>query len=121
MQEPIKEPPPLKRRFQIHLSTAIVLMFVAGGLIWANVTPNKNYGLGCSEGIYHKSVWYGWPFSCIFDIKLSNSLFDWVGKHYRWIIDWNKSVLNLLIALLLVFLVYFLCEWLIRRRAARKV
>ena len=25
--------------FQIHLSTAVVLMFVAGGLIWANTTP----------------------------------------------------------------------------------
>src|SRR5438477_160602 len=30
------EPPP-RNRFQIHLSTAIVMMFVAGGLIWANV------------------------------------------------------------------------------------
>src|SRR5689334_11537731 len=29
--------PPRRARFQIHLSTAIVLMFVAGGLIWANV------------------------------------------------------------------------------------
>jgi len=25
--------------FQIHLSTSIVLMFVAGGLVWANVSP----------------------------------------------------------------------------------
>src|SRR5258708_1341791 len=30
----------VKRRFiQIHLSTAIVLMFAAGGLLWANLTP----------------------------------------------------------------------------------
>jgi hypothetical protein len=29
--------PPRRKRFQIHLSTAIVLMFVAGGSIWANV------------------------------------------------------------------------------------
>ena len=29
------EPPP-RKRFQIHLSTAIVMMFVAGVLIWLN-------------------------------------------------------------------------------------
>jgi hypothetical protein len=28
--------PPRRKRFQIHLSTAVVLMFVAGGIIWAN-------------------------------------------------------------------------------------
>jgi hypothetical protein len=28
---------PLRAWFQIHLSTAIVLMFVAGGLVWANI------------------------------------------------------------------------------------
>ncbi|HLX61854.1 MAG TPA: hypothetical protein VKX17_11275 [Planctomycetota bacterium] len=28
--------PPRRARFQIHLSTAIVLMFVAGGLMWIN-------------------------------------------------------------------------------------
>ncbi|HEY3323514.1 MAG TPA: hypothetical protein VGP72_23880 [Planctomycetota bacterium] len=33
---------PKKRRlFQIHLSTCIVLMFVAGGLLWLNVAPHR--------------------------------------------------------------------------------
>ena len=30
---------PRRPWFQIHLSTAIVLMFVAGGLVWANIRP----------------------------------------------------------------------------------
>ena len=30
-----------RKRFQIHLSTAVVLMFVAGGLIWANIAPRR--------------------------------------------------------------------------------
>src|SRR5580765_8505531 len=34
------EAPP-RKRFQIHLSTAIVLMFVAGALIWANIRPTR--------------------------------------------------------------------------------
>ncbi len=29
--------PPRRKRFQFHLSTAIVMMFVAGGLSWANL------------------------------------------------------------------------------------
>jgi len=32
------EPPP-RKRFQIHLSTAIVMMFVAGALMWAIIIP----------------------------------------------------------------------------------
>ena len=31
------KPPPRRVRFQVHLSTAIVLMFAAGGLMWANM------------------------------------------------------------------------------------
>lgn len=58
--------------FQIHLSTAVVLMFVAGGLIWANITPQH----GCLELLYgdvenvvihrwhtdYQATWYGFPF-----------------------------------------------------------
>ncbi|HLX63075.1 MAG TPA: hypothetical protein VKX17_17530 [Planctomycetota bacterium] len=37
---------PRRARFQIHLSTANVLMFVAGGLIWANVNGRRVEGRG---------------------------------------------------------------------------
>ena len=33
--------PPRRKRFQIHLSTAMVMMFVAGGIIWANVRETR--------------------------------------------------------------------------------
>lgn len=33
----------MKRPFQIHLSTAIALMFAAGALMWANLTPETAY------------------------------------------------------------------------------
>jgi uncharacterized protein (DUF2062 family) len=35
------QPPSKRRFFQIHLSTAVVLMFVAGGLMWANLVPHR--------------------------------------------------------------------------------
>ena len=33
--------PPRRKRFQIHLSTAVVMMIAAGGLIWANVRGRR--------------------------------------------------------------------------------
>ena len=33
--------PTRRRWFQVHLSTCVVLMFVAGGVIWANVRVQK--------------------------------------------------------------------------------
>src|SRR5437588_769646 len=54
--------PPPRMRFRIHLSTAIVMMFVAGGLIWAN--------LGHKVGVrdYH----FGWPIEVhYFDYNVS--------------------------------------------------
>jgi len=53
----------MKRRwFQIHLSTAVVLMFVAGGLLWANMMPRWRYmDQGFSEPYFFNDG-YGWPF-----------------------------------------------------------
>ena len=45
---------------QLHLSTCVILMFVAGGIIWCNVR------------FYHDWAWgYGWP--CMFYIPGSGS------------------------------------------------
>ena len=48
--------PPRRPFFQIHLSTAIVLMFTAGALVWANVT--KQWVLVLSNAGWA----FGWPF-----------------------------------------------------------
>src|SRR5438105_4088179 len=42
---------PKRRWFQIHLSTAIVLMFVAGGLLWMNLMPAQFILIENSFGI----------------------------------------------------------------------
>jgi hypothetical protein len=51
---------PKKRPWlQFHLSTAVVLMFVAGGLLWANSVPEHR---DWSDSLYENSVTtYGWP------------------------------------------------------------
>src|SRR5258708_4146262 len=57
--------PPRRMRIQIHLSTAIVLMFVAGGIIWANITPEEvRPGIPPTDirGIdAYPFTGYGWP------------------------------------------------------------
>ncbi len=61
--------PPPRKRFQIHLSTAIVTMFVAGALIWANIIPQKRSGrLG--EADWYIEIWYGRPFECVVRVVL---------------------------------------------------
>lgn len=138
-----------RKRFQIHLSTAIVLMFVAGALIWANVRMNRTEKIqrpGISLTAFEKMTivgeeeysshrqprgdwagslnrYYGMPF----DAKYSqNTLWLNFNNYQGHIVStrdiWSiKAVaLNVLIAFTALIGVAFTCEWLIRRRPARK-
>src|SRR4051794_22733661 len=59
-----------RRWFQIHLSTAIVLMFVASGLLWLNLKDFYNSQLDYSA--FSPEVRHvGWP----------------VRVHFRWDVD----------------------------------
>jgi len=51
---------PTKKRpwFQYHLSTAVVLMFVAAGLLWLNVRGGAEYGSLSQHDGYQ---YLGWP------------------------------------------------------------
>ena len=63
---------PKKRAwFQIHLSTAIVLMFVAGGITWGNVTEEKwqwsDREMPNAEPTTCSA--HGWPFYAIINFQ----------------------------------------------------
>jgi hypothetical protein len=114
--------PPRPKRFQIHLSTAIAMMFVAGGLTWANVRINKSTDQRAllkaagADDVYMLCE-RGWPLTChealVYVINIDRSE-GWglAGSESNWI--------NLLAAFTALILVWLVCEWLIRRRAARK-
>jgi len=127
--------PPRRARFQIHLSTAIVLMFVAGGLIWANVTPSvfefggtiiekKGY-LDFKGDIVRRSV-FGWPWIA-YEVRTEYQYYYTDPRYPEVRFDpskkWNeKSIFcDIALALAILFAVWFLLEYLIRRRAARKM
>jgi len=126
-----------RKRFQIHLSTAVVMMFVSGGIIWANVSErlrrvdgdkgfqgdyfNKaEYGspiLGDGNWTGGKKYVRGWPceamqsLTLVEDYNLSARI--WTrGRAARY---WHASavVVNACIALAILFTALFSCEWLI--------
>ncbi len=105
--------PPPRKRFQIHLSTAIVMMFVAGGIIWANALQSDG---SSPEGAYRRYT-YGWPLEFYHRQFYGDILLEatW-GVYY----PYARIIIDLVVALAILFSTHFLCEWLIRRRAARK-
>ena len=136
--------PPRRKRFQIHLSTVIVLMFVAGGLIWANVRwrriENRHWGywmtiypLGSHEHTKHKIVvhGYGWPFHALeaqaFEVEAyrdeskvesSNAKEDEETGVNRWRI--LPLIADIVFVAAILGIVRFICERLIRSRSTQK-
>jgi len=134
-------PPPPRRRFQIHLSTAIVLMFVAGGLMWANVRyvmqdvpmgiidpqePNSNLA-GSGPTSCNVRV-YGWPALAIMYSPTTKDIIDIGysnGNYYPILAPLLRRslwgiCLNAITALAIFFFVWFILESLIRRRSSKK-
>jgi hypothetical protein len=92
-----------RRWFQIHLSTAVMLMFVSGGLIWANVEEVKRIGLTTRLG----HVWtQGWPWYWAVGVSYD--------KGYNF--DVYDLAKDTLIVLAILTAVAFACEWRIRRK-----
>jgi hypothetical protein len=116
----------MPERFQIHLSTAIVMMFMAGVLIWANVRSqimffNKHLeaGIQSADAVFE---YRGWPYT------VWNSLVDKDNLRYEGVvrrygpasITYKNAGKNAALAIATLFAVGFLSEWLIHRRASRK-
>ena len=123
--------PPRRKRFQFHLSTAIVMMFVAGGIMWLNVHMRIQR---IDFQVSSHWQWYyvpkqGWPIIALerYPYKLSVPSYPIIEvfmnhtENYT-IWEWQPIALCLdfLVALLLISLTWFVCEWRIRRNTARK-
>ncbi|HLX64732.1 MAG TPA: hypothetical protein VKX17_25905 [Planctomycetota bacterium] len=109
--------PARKRRFfQVHLSTAIMLMFAAGGLLWANSTKyfdetDKGHQVGCR----------GFPFAMWWsDNRLERDFGPLSWMNHDPVFSLPMAALDSFIAAVILFAVWFVCEAWIHRRAARE-
>jgi hypothetical protein len=102
---------PRRAWFQIHLSTAILMMFVAGGLMWANVVEDISYYWVqpyVGDPIRLELRKQGWP------IRFTEYyLYDSQKPNY-----W-KCAADFATALVILAAIAFVCEYFIRRREAR--
>lgn len=120
--------PPVKTRrawLRIHLSTALVLMVLAGGLVGLNV--RERVELGKTVGIPAHNFTecydrYGWPFDAIaswhFIWQLENGVRTNTQK--SWFLLENQLAADIAVFLSILFAVWFVLEWRINRQAAKR-
>ena len=112
--------PQRRSRFQFHLSTAIVMMFAAGGLMWSNTWERIDYRFEPNR--YDIRIrYYGFPFQAYSQWVSSLPPLPPPFDQYQWYngISW-MAIIDLAIALIILFSVWCACERLIRLRASRK-
>jgi hypothetical protein len=112
--------------FQIHLSTAVVLMIAAGGIIWAHMTEQLGPDfMEASDGEkFYTDGHFGWPFMAHFSDHHRPLIIGRYGPGDEGFINYSKTyysmaALDLAVALLILFALWVVCEWWIRPRAAR--
>ena len=119
-----------RRWFQIHLSTAILLSFVVGGLLWANLTPT--YGPMMPSGrddVRLKDETWGWPVAAYGRTMLISNAGDihrppahWYGDPsfgvftYSGTRNYDAVIADVIVAMLIFGAVAGLSEYLIARR-----
>jgi len=112
----------LKRRwFQIHLSTAVVLMITAGVLVWMNLRVSFN---GHMSEIDINS--HGWPCEAIYvlwearNVGISQDIPE-ASQYISWsVVDLTHVGIDTFVALAILAAVAVTLEWWIRRRDARE-
>lgn len=98
--------------FQFHLSTAIILMFVAAGLLWLNLNPpgGERWLPGFYVGLLEPGYWSvarGWPYTCW------NMYGNERDSHVTWY--YGHLTVDVVIAAGILVFVAVVCEWRIRR------
>lgn len=105
----------MRRRWQIHLSTAVVLMVVAGGLLWANFADPVCSG---ARDAAFAEEYFGWPveFSRVVFLDEKGAIIkkEWPILHCA--VGW-AILTDLAVALSILFNVAVVSEWAIWRES----
>ena len=137
---------PKKRRFwQFHLSTAVLLMFCAGLILYSNTNGRLGYVWLASPSVSLGYVNYGWPIcflSGCYEVEYpkgyevserhhSPNAGEVIGKRIRfgppfyledyYPIRWQTALaIDVAFAIAILVVVARISEWLIRNREGRK-
>ncbi len=95
-----------RRFFQLHLSTALILMLAASALLWANVVPEPDSG-----GMLVWALDYGWPM--IYRTEPGSI----VSNEPSWL-SYKHLLLNLAGAFAILLVIAAICECALRRKRA---
>ena len=137
--------PPRRRRLQLHLSTAIILMFAAGALTWLNISGRRVDSMGAiwypigfpmhgdemtesqflatkPNRFWHGSreTQHGWPFIAAqrkTEVVVNTEGQTTISKPTQ--LEWHRSAIieNIAAGLLILLAVWFLCEQFLFSRA----
>ena len=123
MREP-KQPVQIRRWFQFHLATAMLLMLVAGVLVWVNMRVRP-----VSDDIFLYLAYSKSPRIIIDDRPMRNEAGEhgWPWTGYRWfkayhnffefsMIYKSSICLNIIFGVGSLLAIAVICEWLIRRK-----
>ena len=120
--------PPKKRRFwQLHLSTAIILMLVVSASIGLNLSIRIGQSRGCGKLYSSIEDGYGFPCPCYWKCVSFHLMEDNetghltpYDEHAFTRIEYGRMLVDLIPILVLAGGTAVFCEWRIRRREGRK-
>jgi hypothetical protein len=104
------KPKPNSRWFQIHLSTAVLLMFLGGGLIWLNARRYETRFDGYPINAY------GWPTTMYLNSDSYETARGWPVVQFRPL----NALCDVLVSIVILFLAKTTMEIIIRRRERGK-
>jgi len=118
---------PKRKLFQIHLSTALVLMFVAGGLVWLNVRKVKmDYEEQVNSGAFatlldnpvdtHIRGW-PWKYQTYWEVFAWLNTPEWQECDMTGVVtdEWHLAY-NILVALAILAVIGVVVEWAVRKK-----
>src|SRR5258708_2865114 len=105
------ESTPKHSRWQIHLSTAIVVMLIAGGVLGINHIRHSGIEINNGNIVGAEFAGYGYPFVYAY----ANP-----PESFEEPIRIGSLILDIIFAIAICFVCAVLREWLIRRREDRK-
>src|SRR6266404_4090313 len=125
--------PARKRQiFQVHLSTAIILMFAAGGILWANCVEwtlvNHDSGILTISNAEFTLRCRGFPVPIVYRIARGPEFFSgyelnaikWRAVHPENYIRLDHAAFDAFLAGSVLFAIWVFCERRIRHRSAPK-